>query len=582
MRNSKAIGPDSMATIHLKHFGPKALQLLSNVIAHSFSTGRMPMVWKTANVTPLQKPNKPAENPDSYRPVSILSPVARLAERLLLTEVKDSTNLPQQQHGFRTGHSTVTAVSTLTEDIIHGFNSKRPPIRTVAVALDLKKAFDTVNIDQLIKLILESNLSANTKKWLANYLRGRTQSTLMNDVKSKPCRLKTGVPQGSVLSPILFAWYMEDIPQPTNGCKLVIYADDITVYAQNRDSAVASQLINEYLAILSEYLESKQLIISVNKCSAMLFSTWNREWKKDLHIVMNGTKIPETDNLTLLGVHLDHSLTFGEHANKINAAALKKNNALKLIANHKNGLKRKEATVIYKAITKSTLNYAAAAWAPNLSETNWKRLETRQNDALRTTTGCVRMSPVDHLRLETKCLPIRENCKMIATQFAIAARNNHHPCHKTIHREPADRYIKKTLLEHLKEEEVRITIPEDSNNKTVHSLYVHRVIDRMESNKVLNDFPPVNPDKLFKLEKNLTREQEVRICQLRSGYSPKLNGYLHRIGGATDPECRKCRRESETVRHMMSCYLNRPPEDLWNSPGEIAKLTDDLQQTKGL
>ena len=63
----------------------------------------------------------------------------------------------------------------------------------------------------------------------------------------------------------------------------------------------------------------------------MLFSTWNREWKKDLHIVMNGTKIPETDNLTLLGVHLDHSLTFGEHANKINAAALKKNNALKLI-----------------------------------------------------------------------------------------------------------------------------------------------------------------------------------------------------------------------------------------------------------
>ena len=147
---------------------------------------------------------------------------------------------------------------------------------------------------------------------------------------------------------------------------------------------------------------------------------------------------------------------------------------------------------------------------------------------------------------------------------------------------PADRHIKKTLLEHLKEEEVRITIPEDSNNKTVHSLYVHRVIDRMESNKVLNDFPPVNPDKLFKLEKNLTREQEVRICQLRSGYSPKLNGYLHRIGGATDPECRKCRRESETVRHMMSCYLNRPPEDLWNSPGDIAKLTDDLQQTKGL
>ena len=191
------------------------------------------------------------------------------------------------------------------------------------------------------------------------------------------------------------------------------------------------------------------------------------------------------------------------------------------------------------------------------------------------------MSPVDHLLLETKRLPIKENCKMIATQFAIAARNNHHPCHKTIHREPADRYIKKTLLEHLKEEEVRITIPEDSNNKTVHSLYVHRVIDRMESNKVLNDFPPVNPDKLLSLKR--TWLENRRSAFASSEVDTARNSLVTFIESVGPPiPNAESAGESATVRHMMNCYLNRPPEDLWNSPGEIAKLTDDLQQTKGL
>ena len=371
--------------------------------------------------------------------------MARIAERVLMPEIQQATDLPEQQHSFRKGHSTVTAVSTLVEDVIDGFNEKRLPRRTIAVALDLKKAFDTVNLDQLIELILESRLTAHTKKWLSNYLRGRKQRTDLDGVLSKAAVIKTGVPQGSVLSPTLFAWYLQDIPQPKDEqVKLIIYADDITIYAQSTDRKDAGARINRYLDELSPYLKKKQLFVSTGKCASILFSTWSKEWKEPLGIKLSNADIPTVDSLKLLGVTLDHSLTFNEHIKGVNQKALKRTNAIKAICSRKHGLKRKEGTTIYKAMLKSTLNYGAATWAPNVSETNWKKLEARQNDGLRAVTGCLKMSPVDHIRTETMCIPIKENCNMIACQFAAEAlQNPGHPCHMKTKKDSSARQVRK-------------------------------------------------------------------------------------------------------------------------------------------
>ena len=193
--------------------------------------------------------------------------------------------------------------------------------------------------------------------------------------------LSTGVPQGSVLSPTLFAWYLQDIPQPKDEqVKLIIYADEITIYAQSTDRKDAGTRINRYLDELSPYLKKKQLFVSTGKCASILFSTWSKEWKEPLGIKLGNADIPTVDSLKLLGVTLDHSLTFNEHIKGVNQKALKRTNAIKAICSRKHGLKRKEGTTIYKAMLKSTLNYGAATWAPNVSETNWKKLEARQND----------------------------------------------------------------------------------------------------------------------------------------------------------------------------------------------------------
>ena len=165
--------------------------------------------------------------------------------------------------------------------------------------------------------------------------------------------------------------------------------------------------INRYMDELSPYLKWKQLFVSTGKCASMIFSAWNKEWKEPLGIRRGNADIPTVHSLKLLGVTLDHSLTFNEHIKGVNQKALKRTNAIKAVCSRNQGLKQQEGTTIYKAILKSTLNYGAATWTPNVSETNWKRLEARQNDGLRAIIGCLKMSLVDRIRTETMCIPIK-------------------------------------------------------------------------------------------------------------------------------------------------------------------------------
>ena len=164
--NSKALGPDNISTLHLKKSGPLARSYIAALATLSFSTGRIPGIWKRAIVIPLLKPGKKPEEAASYRPVSLLSPIARIIERIALPEIRKCVDLPSIQHGFRKGHSTTSALCNVSESVRCGLNKKRPPQRTVIVALDLKRAFDTVNHEILHKKILQSSLPGFLKIWL--------------------------------------------------------------------------------------------------------------------------------------------------------------------------------------------------------------------------------------------------------------------------------------------------------------------------------------------------------------------------------------------------------------------------------
>ena len=161
-------------------------------------------MWKLANIIPIPKPNKDTNIGTSYRPISLLSVVAKTLEKWPLRYVTPNITQTPTQHGYKAQHPTVTALHTLNNTIAKSFNQMAPPARTIIVALDMSKAFDSVNTHTLIGKLLLTSISGTVIKCVANYIKGHKASATFRNHKSIQCQVKAGIPQGGVLSPTLF------------------------------------------------------------------------------------------------------------------------------------------------------------------------------------------------------------------------------------------------------------------------------------------------------------------------------------------------------------------------------------------
>ena len=575
---SKALGPDKISTLHLKHLGTAGLNYLTDLFNISVTTSTIPAIWKCSTIIPLLKPKKPAEDSSSYRPVSLLCPAIKVLERLILPTLTEHLPVPDIQHGFRQKHSTVSALHDFNQDVADGFSQKKPPSRTVLLQIDLSKAFDMVSHQKLLKDLNQTTLPDHLKRWFNGYLHGRQSKVNFRNSTSTGRNVRTGVPQGAVTSPILFNFYLSQLPTPPAGVKLVQYADDISVYATGKNIQALSNGINSYIDRLVDFLEERELAVSPEKSTVTLFTPDTKEFKIHPNVQIKNKRVKLDQSPKLLGVTFDTMHTFSHHVTKTVAKAKTKVNMLKALAGSSWGQDKETLLITYKSICRSTLEYGAPIWSPIVSDSSWEKLQRVQNQALRVATGCTAMSEVHHLHQETKVLPLKEHATMVTKQYVAACFHSAHPGNKHLGKPPPARSrLKPTLVRH--QEEVSSKFQADLTYKqTLTSLHTESVRDAIASyapNRVLKGPPPeVNKEEL-----TLSRPDRVKLARLRSDFCPSLNSYMSRLDNQVQNVCPLCEETPHDTNHLFGCRKNPTTLtvlDLWTNPKEAAIFINNI------
>jgi hypothetical protein len=584
-KNKNSVGPDNLNIRHLKHLGPTAIQYLTDILNLALNTNTIPQIWKLAKIIPIPKPNKDPNLGTSYRPISLLSPIAKTMEKILLPYI--TSNIPQvkHQHGFKSLHSTTTALQQITNQIVKGFNQKQPPERTIVVSLDLSKAFDTVNIHNLIHKLQQTNIPNLIKKFVANYIKGRKGYTLYQGSKSKQQQFKTGVPQGGVLSPSLFNLYTSDLPTPPKNVEITSYADDMNPTASHVDYKIAQNNLQPYLEDIFNWTQKNDLILNPDKSTATLFTPDPAEYKTILNLTINNTIIPTIKYPKILGLTFDTKLNFGKHAKITKEKADNANKIVKTLTSTSWGKQKETLIATYKAIVRPILEYASPVWSPIISDTNRNKLQTTQNTALRIATGCTSDTNIQHLHAETKVLPLLNHLNLHASNFYLNTLRSNHPLHQLNFNKSDPRNMKDTIFANI---EYHAGISNIMNTTTItdeiikqnlkinHTKTVGDYLNSLDINELIGIQPPdINPS-----EQSLPRNIRRTLSQNRTNKSPFLYSYRNKINPQIypSPNCPLCKNDTHTTKHLFSCsYIktNLKPLDLWDEPVAVAEL---LQQ----
>ena len=221
----------------------------------------IPHIWKLANIVHIPKPNKDIDKRTSHRPISLLPVIAKTLKKSLLPYI--TANIPNTPtlYGYKTQHSTVTALHTLNNTVAKRFNQMDPPARTITVALDISKAFDTINIHTLMRKMIQTNIPDTIINFIANYIRGRRAYTTYRNNTS--C---------GVLSPTLFNIYTADLPPPREPVQVMAYADDITITSTHTSRSTAKEYIQPYLHKVFAWTKHNNITLNPDKTTRTLFT----------------------------------------------------------------------------------------------------------------------------------------------------------------------------------------------------------------------------------------------------------------------------------------------------------------------
>ena len=404
VKRTKATGLDDLPAGMLKDCADYIAVPLRYIVNLSLNTSTVPSAWKEAKIVPIYKSGA-SSSVENYRPISVLPILSKLLEKAVHTQLSTflerNNLLNDSQFGYRENRSTDLASALLIDSIRkNGDNG----LLTGTLFLDLSKAFDTINHDLIIKKLASYGVGNHETNWFSDYLFCRSQTVIVGNQKSSKFNVSCGVPQGSILGPLIFLMFFNDFPEQLSRANCLQYADDTVIYFASSDANEIEKVLQEEINNIFTYFENNELILNLKKgkTETMLFGTSKRIGKKTIDIGMNCTKINHTTSYCYLGNTLDPSLTLNQNFDK---AYKKASGRLNLLEKMRSFLSVEAAFKIFEMVIVPVLLYSSLIHL-QLTKTQAKKFESIERRAKKIIGGENRICGIER-RVKKK------SCKMV-------------------------------------------------------------------------------------------------------------------------------------------------------------------------
>jgi Reverse transcriptase (RNA-dependent DNA polymerase) len=353
---------------------------MAKIVNISFKLGKVPDLLKTAKVCPIFKDGckKSFEN---YRPISILPSFSKIFERLVYNRLYKYIDkhciLSPKQYGFRAGHSTNMALLDFYDRVSSSIEDK---LFTIGVFIDLKKAFDTIDHQILLKKLYHYGIRGVAYDWFESYLAGRQQYVTINNITSSLRPVVCGVPQGSILGPLLFILYINDIVNCSKTLFFTLFADDTNLLFSGKDLRVLFQNLNIELEKLSCWFRANKLSLNVKKSNFIIFGRKKLSVAVcNLDLVLDGSKLEQVTSTKFLGVYIDDKLNWNLQVSKLSKKISK---SLGIIRKVSHRLTSETLGMLYNSMILPHLSYCLMVWG-GTSKKNIETLLKLQKRAVR-------------------------------------------------------------------------------------------------------------------------------------------------------------------------------------------------------
>ena len=405
LRTNKSCGADKVHPYLLQKLSDDMAVPLTKIFNMSLNSGLVPSIWKEGIISAIfKKGNKSL--PSNYRAITLTSVVCKIMEKIIVIKIhkhlKENDLEDKHQHGFTPKKSTISnlieALNIWTEAVSHG-------IPVDIIYLDYEKAFDKVPHRRLVKQLSKYGITGNVQQWIKDYLHNRTQRVRVNGQFSTTSRVLSGVPQGSVLGPLLFLIFVADMA-PIVQNFISLYADDTKLFSYMLESNTSAS-IQEDINKLSSWSDKMQMSFNPEKCHRLHLGKNNKQHPYFLPKIYATTETPSSISYTLylhrlenvpdekdLGVFVDRKLNFKKH---ISQKISKANSMLFLIKNTFKHLDKNMFKLLYKSLVRPHLEYASCIWNP-ISKEDSIRIERVQRKATKFVPGLSTLSYPDRLK----------------------------------------------------------------------------------------------------------------------------------------------------------------------------------------